>query len=93
MAGSGQAVLNEQGHLLGQVQLDGGGQVGGLAEVDKVLEGEGQSDGFGQGDFDILLGLLDIGVGANGNGSVTDVAGTGELDTLLAGLDDNWSLR
>lgn len=89
MASSGQAVLNQQGNLLGQVQLDRAGQVGGLAEVDKVLEGEGQSDRFGKSDLDILLRLLDVGVGANGNGAVTNVAGAGKLDALLAGLDDN----
>jgi len=41
------AVLNEQRNLLREVKRYGGGEVGGLAEVDKVLKGEGQSDGFG----------------------------------------------
>ena len=82
-------ILNKQRHLLGQVQPYGGGQVGGLAEVDEVLEGEGQGHGFGEINANVLLGLLDIGVLANGDGAVTNVTGAGELDTLLAGLDDN----
>ncbi len=82
-------ILNKQRHLLGQVQPYGGGQVRGLAEVDEVLEGEGQGDGLGEINANVLLGLLDIGVLANGDGAVTNVTGAGELDTLLAGLDDD----
>lgn len=82
-------ILNKQRHLLGQVQPYEGGQVGGLAEVDEVLEGEGQGDGFGEVNANVLLGLLDIGVLANGDRAVTNVTGAGELDTLLAGLDDD----
>jgi hypothetical protein len=82
-------ILNQQRHLLGQVQFYRRGQVGGLAEVDKVLKGEGQGDGFGEVDSNILIGLVDVGVLANGNGAVTDVTLAGELDTLLAGLNDN----
>lgn len=84
-----ETVLNEQRHLLGEVQRYGGGQVGGLAEVDKVLEGEGQGDGFGDVNHDVLLGLVDVGVLADGDRSVTDVTVAGELDTLLVGLDNN----
>ena len=89
VTGARESVLNEQRHLLGQVQLDGRGQVGGLAEVDKVLKGEGQGDGFGQRDGDILFGLVDVGVGADGHGAVTNVARAGELDALLASLNDD----
>jgi len=80
-------VLNKKRHLLGQVQLYRAGQVGSLAEVDKVLKGEGQGDGFGEGNGDVLVGLFDIGVLADSNGAVTNVTGARELDALLAGLD------
>jgi hypothetical protein len=82
-------VLNKQGHLLGQVQLYRAGQVGRFAEVDEVLEGEGQGDGFGERDGNVLVGLVDVGVLADGNGAVTNVTGAREFDTLLAGLDDD----
>jgi hypothetical protein len=82
-------ILNQERNLLGQVQPYGAGQVGGLAEVDEVLEGEGQGDGLGEVNGNVLLGLLDVGVLADGNGAVTDVTRAGELDTFLAGLDDD----
>lgn len=85
-----QTVLDQQRHFLGEVQHDRRGQVGGLAEVDEVLEGEGQGDGFGEVDDDVLVGLVDVGVLADGDGSVTDITLAGELDTLLAGLDHDY---
>jgi hypothetical protein len=36
-----------------------------------------------------LVRLVNVGVLADGDGSVTDVTGAGELDTLLVGLDDD----
>lgn len=84
-----ETVLNEQRNFLGKVECYGGGEVGRLAEVDKVLKGEGQGDGFGEVDSDILIGLVDVGVLANGDGAVTDVTLAGELDALLAGLNNN----
>lgn len=84
-----QTVLYQQRHLLGQVQRYRAGQVGGLAEVDEVLEGEGQSDGFGEGNGDVLVGLVDVGVLADGDGTVANVTRAGELDTFLASLDNN----
>lgn len=83
------AVLHQQWNLLGQVQCYRVGQVGGLAEVDEVLEGEGQGDGFGKGDGDVLVGLFDVGVLANRDGAVANVARAGEFDTFLGGLDNN----
>lgn len=82
-------ILNQERHFLGQVQPYRAGQVGGLAEVDEVLEGEGQGNGLGEVNGNVLLGLLDIGVLADGNGAVTNVTRAGELDTFLAGLDDD----
>lgn len=84
-----EAVLNQQWHLLRQVQHYRVGQIGGLAEVGEVLEGEGQSDGFREGDGDVLVGLLDVGVLADGDGTVANVTRAGELDTFLACLDNN----
>lgn len=86
-------ILNKQRHLLGQVQPYGGGQVGGLAEVDEVLEGEGQGNGLGEVNANVLIRLFDIGVLADSNGAVTNVTRAGELNTLLAGLDDDWRER
>lgn len=71
------------------MQRYGGGQVGGLAEVDKVFEGEGQGDGFGDVNHDVLIGLVDVGVLAKSDGAVTNITLARELDTLLGGLNDN----
>lgn len=84
-----QTVLNQEGHLLRQVQGYRGGQVGGLAEVDKVLKREGQSNRFRQRNGSVLLGLVDVGVLADGNGAVTNVTLARELDTLLGGLNND----
>lgn len=84
-----QTVLNQEGHLLRQVQGYGGGQVGGLAEVDKVLKREGQGDRFRQRDGSVLLGLVDVGVLADGDRAVTNVTLARELDTLLRGLNND----
>ena len=82
-------VLHEQRHLLRQAERHRAGQVGSLAEVDQVLEGEGEGDGFAEGNGDVLVGLVDVGVLADGHGAAADVTLAGELDALLGGLDDN----
>lgn len=71
------------------MQSNGGGKVGGLAEVDKVLKGESQGNGFRQLNSDILIRLVDVGVLADGDRAVSNVTGAGELNTLLAGLNNN----
>lgn len=82
-------VLNQQGDLVGQADLDRLRQGRGLAEVDQVLEGEGQGHGLAQLNLDVLLRLLDILVAAQSHGTVANVAGAGELDAVLARLDRN----
>lgn len=84
------AILNEERHLLRQAQGDLVRQVGGLAEVDEVLEGESEGDGFGEGDGNVLCGVLDVGVLTDGDGATANVTLAGELDTLLRGLNDDW---
>lgn len=56
------AVLDEQRDLAGQAELDIVGQPAGLAEVDKVLQGEGEGDGFAKVNLDVLARLLNVGV-------------------------------
>lgn len=52
------AILDKQGHLAGQAELDGVGQAASLAEVLEVLQGEGERHGFGQVNRNVLLRLL-----------------------------------
>lgn len=59
----------------------------GFAEVDEVLEREGQGDGLGEADFNVLLGVLDVGVLAQSDRAVANVTGAGELYALLCALD------
>lgn len=85
----GQAVLHQQRHLVGEADLDLVGEHGGLAEVDEILEGESQVDGLGQLNVDVELGLVDVGVAAQGDGAIADVAQARELDPVFARLDGN----
>lgn len=78
-----EAVLDQERHLVGQAYLDLVGQVGGLAESDKVFEREAEGDRLGHLDRDALRGLVGVGVASQGDGSVTDVAGARKLDTVL----------
>ena len=48
-----------------------------------VLEGEGQRDGFREGDLDIEVWLLHIGMTSKGDSSIANVAGAGEFDAIL----------
>lgn len=54
------SVLNQKWHIWGQAKLDSSGETRGLAEVDKVLEGESESDWVGKIDIDIQVWLLDV---------------------------------
>lgn len=84
-----QAILNEKRHLLRQTEGHRGRQICSLAEVDEVLEGESKSDGFGERNRDVLLGLFDVRVLADGHGAAANVTLAGELDAFLGGLNDN----
>jgi len=83
----GEAVLDEQRHLVAETKLDLTAEAGGFAEVDKVLEGESKGDGLGEADLDVLLLVLDVGVLAKGDGPVADITSAGELYTLLRALN------
>lgn len=82
-------VLNKQRHFLRQAEPDLGRKVGGFAEVDKVLKGEGKGNGFREGEGNILVGLLDIGMLTNSHGTGADITLARELDSFFRGLDNN----
>lgn len=86
-----EAVLDTKGHFLRQAQVNLGGQSGSLAKIDQVLEGKGQSNRLAKLDGNILLGLIDVGVLADSNRTVANVALTRELDAFLCGLNDDFS--
>ena len=86
-----QRVLDHERHIGGKAQLDSARKTTSLAEVDEVLEREGQGDGLGKTDLDVLLGVLDVGVLTQGDRAVTNVTGAGKLDALLCALDSNWT--
>jgi hypothetical protein len=81
--------LDQQRHLVGQANLDLGRQRGRLAEVGQVLEREGQRDGLAELDLDALVGLVEIGVLPERDGSVADVALARELDAVLVRIDSD----
>lgn len=57
-----EVVLNQERHLAGEADLDLARQGSGLAEVDQVLEGEGQRNGLRQLNIDVQIGLVNVGV-------------------------------
>lgn len=61
------SVLDQEGNLLGKAELHLSRQVGGLGEVDEVLEREGKGDRLGQRDRDVLVWLLDVRVLTDGH--------------------------
>lgn len=82
-------VLDKQRDFAGQAQPDVVGQTTGLAEVHKVLQREGEGNGFAEIDLDVLAGLVNVGVLSQLDGARTDVALAAEFDTLLCALDRN----
>lgn len=82
-------VLNKQGHFLRQAEPDLGRKVGGFAEVDKVLEGEGKGNGFREGEGNVLVGLLDVGMLTNSHGAAADITLARELDSFFRSLNNN----
>jgi hypothetical protein len=62
VAATGEGVLNQERHLAGEADLDLVRQGSGLAEVDQVLEREGQRNGLGQLNVDVQIGLVNVGV-------------------------------
>jgi hypothetical protein len=69
-----QGILDPQGHLLGEAQVDLVRQAGSFAEVDEVFEREGKSHGFRQLYRDILFGFLDICVLADSHRAAANIA-------------------
>lgn len=69
-----QVVLNQQRNLARQANLDLARQGSSLAEVDEVLEGESQRHGLRKLNVDVELRLLDVGVAAEGDGAVANIA-------------------
>lgn len=88
-AASRKTIFNLQRDFLGKAELDLAGQGSGLAEIDKVLEGEGQSDRLSELNRHVFGGVLDVGVLANGHGAVTNVSLAGEFDSFLCGLNND----
>lgn len=87
---SGQVILNQEGYLIGQAELDSFGKSRSLAEVDEVFKGEGQRDGFGELDFDVQFRLLDVVVASESDSTIANIACAGELDTILGRLDGDF---
>lgn len=69
-----QGVLDPQRYLLGEAQLDLGGQTGSFAEVDEVFERESKSHRLRKLDRNILVGFLDIRVRADSHRATANVA-------------------
>lgn len=84
---SSQSVLHQQRNLVGEAKLDRFGETGSFAEVNKVFQGEGQIDGFGEFDFDVKLWLFDIVVASQVNRAVSNITSAGELDSVFGSVN------
>lgn len=84
-----QSVLDEQGHLARQAELDSFGQAACLAEVGKVLQGESQGHGLGEVDLDVFAGLVHTAVLPELDRARANVTLTRELDAVLCALNSN----
>ena len=83
----GQSVLDEQRDLVAQAQSHLRAQAAGLAEVDQVLEREGERDRFAEVYLDILCLVFHVGVRAQSDRAVSDVSAAFERDAVLRALD------
>jgi len=84
-----EAILDEKRNFLGEREAHCAGKVCGLAEVDKVLEGECEGNRFAENDRDVLVRLINACVLADGNRAAADVTGAGEFDAFLCCFDHN----
>jgi len=93
VAAARQGVLDQQGHLVRQADLDLGCKSGRLAEVDQVLEGECKGDGLAEIDLNgiVLLILLNGGMLSQRDGAVANLASGRELDTILGSFNRHCS--
>ena len=87
IAGASQTVLDQQGDLVRQADLDSVGQGLGFAKVDEVLEREGQGYGLGELNLNVVLLLLDVLVAAQSDRAVSNVSVGRELDAVLGCLN------
>lgn len=58
----GQSVLHKKWNFVAKAESDLGTEAASLAEVDQVLEREGECDGFREVDLDVLSLVFDVGV-------------------------------
>ena len=86
IAGS-QTKFDKQWDLFRETDLDLIRQVGGLAKLDEVFEGEGKRDGFRQRNRHVLFRLIDAGVWTNADGPGSDIALTREFNAVLGSID------
>lgn len=91
IAATGQAILHKKRNLVRQAKLNGARKSTGLAEVDKVFEGEGKGDRLSKLDLNIECWLVDVGVASEGNSAVTDISIALEFNTILRSLDWDYS--
>lgn len=84
-----QTILNKQGNLLRQTERHRGRQICSLAEVDEIFQGEGESDGLGESNGDVLFGLFNVGVLADGDRAAANITLAGELDAFLGSFNDD----
>ena len=61
------SVFDHQGHLLRKTESHMARQICSLAEVDKVFQGEGEGNRFGEVNGNVLLGLFNVGVLTDGH--------------------------
>lgn len=83
-------ILHQERHFVREADLDSVRERLRLAEVDKVFQGEGERDGLGQLDVDIQVLLIGILVVSQGDGTIANIAGARELNTILGGLNGNY---
>jgi hypothetical protein len=89
VAGACNLVLNQEWHFVGEADLDLVRKTDRLAEVDEVLEGESERDGLCQLNGDVVIRLVEVGVGAQHDRAVTNVTTACKLNTVLGSLDDD----
>jgi hypothetical protein len=83
----GELVFHEKGYFVGEAQVDLPAQAGCFAEVDQVFQREGEVYGFGEGDFDVQVGLVHVCVLAQCHGTIANVSIRCEFDTLFCAFD------
>ena len=86
---TGQGVFDQERDFVGKADLDLRRQASGFGETNEVLEGEAEGDGIGEINLDVHFWPVDIGMLAQGDGAIANIATSGELDPLLRAFDSN----